>query len=76
MKILFSTAIDAVAADLKSADLPLSAPVQELINLIEVARLIIRSAQSRCESRGLHYTTDYPKPVEAERHDTVLRNSK
>ena len=64
--------IDAIAADLKAADLPLSAPVQELINLIDVARLIIHSAQSRCESRGLHYTTDYPEPVEAERHDTIL----
>ena len=64
--------VNAIAADLKTADLPLSSSVQELINLIEVARLIIRSAQSRCESRGLHYTTDYPEPVEAERHDTIL----
>jgi L-aspartate oxidase len=43
----------------------------ELRNLLEVADLIVRSALSRHESRGLHYTLDYPDML-AEAKDTVL----
>ena len=43
----------------------------ELRNLVEVADLIIRSALSRHESRGLHYTLDYPQTDKVAR-DTVL----
>jgi L-aspartate oxidase len=43
----------------------------ELRNLVEVADLIIRSALARKESRGLHYTTDYPELL-PEAQDTIL----
>ena len=43
----------------------------ELRNLLEVADLIIRSALDRHESRGLHYTLDYPKTDKVAK-DTVL----
>ncbi len=32
----------------------------ELRNLIQVSYLVVKSAMARHESRGLHYTTDYP----------------
>jgi L-aspartate oxidase len=43
----------------------------ELRNLVEVSDLIIRSALSRNESRGLHYTLDYPDML-PEPRDTIL----
>src|SRR5262249_31268078 len=44
----------------------------ELRNLVTVAELIIRSASARHESRGLHYTVDYPETDPVPR-DTVLK---
>ncbi len=43
----------------------------ELRNLLQSAKLIVRSALARHESRGLHYTLDYPELDETPQ-DTVL----
>ena len=43
----------------------------ELRNLLQSAELIVRSALHRHESRGLHYTLDYPETAE-KAADTVL----
>ena len=45
----------------------------ELRNLCLVGDLIIRSAQARKESRGLHYTLDYPESRDALCNDTLIR---
>ena len=49
----------------------ISSDLIELRNLIDVAGLIVRSALQRRESRGLHYTLDYPDML-PEAVDTIL----
>ena len=44
----------------------------ELRNLLEVADLIIQSALRRRESRGLHYTLDFPDKDASQRAPTIL----
>jgi len=50
---------------------PVSQELIELRNLSIVAELIVRCAQRRRESRGLHYSTDYPETLPAAT-DTIL----
>lgn len=48
-----------------------TADLIELRNLLESADLIVRSALHRKESRGLHYTLDFPETLDAA-VDTIL----
>jgi L-aspartate oxidase len=43
----------------------LSVKLCELRNIIQTAYIVIKSAMMRKESRGLHYTTDYPDHMDS-----------
>lgn len=53
----------------------ISKDLLELRNLVTVADLMVRSARWRKESRGLHYTVDYPNAREEFLRPTVIESS-
>jgi L-aspartate oxidase len=67
--------IDLVRAEIKEyfGFSRLSTDLIELRNIADVADVIVRSALSRKESRGLHYNTDYPATLEAAANTIITR---
>lgn len=54
-------------------DFVVTSDLLELRNLSLVANIVIRSAMARRESRGLHFTLDYPQSDQRYAMDTVIR---
>lgn len=65
--------VDLLAGEIQEyyGNFRVTADLLELRNLVTVADLIVRSAQQRKESRGLHYTADYPDLADGSQ-ETVL----
>ena len=56
------------------ANFKVSRNLLELRNLLTVAEIIVKSAQARHESRGLHYNLDYPQ-TDKVAVPTILKNN-
>ena len=56
-------------------DFTVTTPLLELRNLADVAKVIVKSAMQRNESRGLHYSLDYPSKLEKSK-DTLVYQRK
>ncbi len=54
-------------------DFRVTSDLIELRNLAAVAEMIVLCALKRRESRGLHYTLDFPEPDDRFLHDTLIR---
>lgn len=55
---------------------PATYSVVELRNMVTVAKLIVTSALTRLESRGLHYMEDFPQKNKKYQHDTIISGKK
>ncbi len=68
--------IDLLAGEIREyySNFRVSSDLLELRNLVVVADLIVRSGLLRTESRGLHYTLDYPESdPDLKNRNTILR---
>ncbi|NQZ01337.1 MAG: L-aspartate oxidase [Bdellovibrionales bacterium] len=57
------------------SDFPHHSDIEELRSIATVAQLTVECALRRKESRGVHYSLDYPDSLESERHDTLIGGS-
>jgi L-aspartate oxidase len=57
-------------------DFKITSDLIELRNLATTAQLIVRCALLRRESRGLHYTLDFPESDPRFIRDTVIQNTR